>query len=371
MMQRTALQLFFSLALLSATLFHGCGTNHATSKSDTTHRKTNNPSSGQSSVVNITPKPLSIEEQLEADKDGEGSYVAYWKLDSNHLVVEKRKDSYYNLYLYSLTDSKVTFDKYLIDSSEPVTDLMIDPDQEGVMTFKRGGESVAFDYIHLHYVVDNGDVSSSASPLEQIRALIKSGNATYLCVGDSTRSDDPTYDNGHIVEMIGDAIAPYGNSVKNLSVTGILLKDVVEHRWDRLNMDTIVSEIAGDGSHTIVDIDLGINDYGEFTQEIDANMRKLVQTLLAKKPKVHILLEVPGRTYYDKENMSNFFIRTYKKIADDYHIAFLDIPTNAMPLDELDLSWYRYANGRQDQTHLSMKGQRRVAEYIISQLLGE
>ncbi len=366
-MQRTTLQLFFALSFLSVTLFHGCGSSHAVAKSDVTHRKTNQPSVQQAS----TPKPMTLAEQLKVDQDGEGEYIAYWKLDDSHLVVEKKKDTYYNLYLYSLKDSKVTFDKYLIDSSEPITDLKKSPDQEGVMIFKRGEESVAFDYANLHYVVDNGDINSSASPLEQIRALIKSGNATYLCVGDSTRSNDPTYDNGHIVEMIRDALAPYGVKVKNISVTGILLKEVVEHRWDRLNMDTIVSEIAGDGSHTIVDIDLGINDYGEFTQKIDANMRKLVQTLLAKKPKVHILLEVPGRTYYDKEEMSNFFIRTYKRIAEDYHLAFLDIPTHAMPLDKLDLSWYRITNGRQDQTHLSMKGQKIVAHYIISQLLGE
>jgi hypothetical protein len=99
--------------------------------------------------------------------------------------------------------------------------------------------------------------------------------------------------------------------------------------------------------------------------QIEYYLDKIISSIRGKKPKVHFILTVPNRVYYNLEQISNEMISIYSSLSDKYHYPMIDIPDEAMPLDEVSLSWYRDG----DQTHLKRSAQERIARVILSKII--
>ncbi len=212
--------------------------------------------------------------------------------------------------------------------------------------------------------------------LNTIRDMILHSHPHYLCVGDSTRSEDPVYDNGHIVEEIDQTLSEYGVTVINKAVTGMELREFVSNLRSEYSLKQLLDDIPGDGENYIVSINLGLNDYdGDGNrvkkQQIENDLTKIIVDLFHAHPKVHPILVTPNHVLYDDGFiMQNFFVSLYKKLGNKYHIPVINVADGAMK--NVDMSWYRKdKNGKQDFTHLNRKGQHIVAKYILSQLLGK
>ncbi len=200
-----------------------------------------------------------------------------------------------------------------------------------------------------------------------IKRLIHSGHATYIMVGDSTRSYHPVYQNQYVFETIKAGLSPYGVKCINKAQTGMKAKEFADASSSRFDWHEVANMIEGDGSTTIIDLSLGINDYDDIDSEnsLEYNLEKIIDSIRSRKPKVHFILTVPNRVYYSPESMTDKFESIYRDLANRYNFPLIDIPNEAMPLDEISLSWYRDG----DQTHLKRPAQERIARVILSKII--
>jgi hypothetical protein len=212
----------------------------------------------------------------------------------------------------------------------------------------------------------------SFSSIQSLIAASKNGtfsDVRYICYGDSTRSVSE-YENQYVFEYVKEALSAYNVTAINKSITGILARDAANSSFlyggRAASWVSIVNTIEGNGIHTIVDICLGLNDYGEYSNDqIKEYLRTVITSIRDRKPYTHFILTVPSRTYYDKEDMSNELISIYRELSNELSIPMINVPRDAMPLDELTLGWYRSG----DQTHLTRESQRKIANLILSKIL--
>jgi PKD repeat protein len=212
----------------------------------------------------------------------------------------------------------------------------------------------------------------SFSSIQSLIAASKDGtfsDVRYICYGDSTRSVSE-YENQYVFEYVKSTLSQYHVTSINKSITGILARDAANASFlyggREASWVSIVNSIEGDGIHTIVDISIGLNDYGEYSNDqIKDFIRTVITSIRNKKPYTHFILTVPSRTYYDRENMSNGLISIYRELSNELSIPMINVPRDAMPLDELTLDWYRSG----DQTHLTRESQRKIANLILSKIL--
>lgn len=200
----------------------------------------------------------------------------------------------------------------------------------------------------IHYLIENAHVH----------------NTTYICYGDSTRSYSE-YNNHHVFENIQDALIPYGVSSINKSVTGISAKDASRSSFTYTNWSDIRDMISGDGKTTIVDISLGINDDESSDSQLKHNLKNIILSIRETKPNTHFILTVPSRTFYNTTYKSERFITIYSELSNELNIPYINVPDEAMPLDQLTLDWYRPG----DQTHLTQESQRKISNLILSTIL--
>ncbi len=206
----------------------------------------------------------------------------------------------------------------------------------------------------------------SFSSIRDLIANAHTEDVTYICYGDSTRSVSH-YQNQYVFENVKDALNGFGVNSINAAVTGIRAKDAADDSFvDGNNWIDIAHMIPDDGAHTILDISLGINDYDEVPdEEIKSALKKIITSIRTTKPNTHFILTVPSRVYYSPQNMSDGLIAIYKELSNELSIPMINVPEEAMPLDELTLSWYREG----DQTHLTPESQRKIANLILSKIL--
>ena len=194
------------------------------------------------------------------------------------------------------------------------------------------------------------------------KSIIASHDGQYICVGDSTRAYSE-YNNHYVYEKIKDTLGGYGIESINKAYAGITAKEYAS-KW---YFDDLIGSIDGDGSKSIVDISLGINDqWHDSSNEIKNSLERLISKIRTAKPNVAIILTVPNRVYFNKEQLSNEFISIYKSLSSEFGYPMIDIPHEAMPLDELSSSWYR---GDGDNTHLASWPQSKIADVILSKIL--
>ncbi len=213
------------------------------------------------------------------------------------------------------------------------------------------------------------DYDPSFSTIRKLISNAHSNDLTYICFGDSTRSVSQ-YNNHYVFENIKNALSAYGITSINKSVTGVYVKQAAGGVTDEPALPTahwsnIEKEISGNGATTIVNIALGLNDYsdGYANVTIKADIQTVITSIRKTKPNTHFILTVPSRTFYDKD--SDNLLTIYRELSDELGIPYINVPDEAMPLDELSLDWYLSG----DQTHLTQESQDKISDLILSKIL--
>jgi len=248
------------------------------------------------------------------------------------------------------------------DTNNPVNDLTVEDDIGTLLETSTDIEVKASDTPTYPY-------DASFSTIQSLISNADSTGLTYICYGDSTRTD--VYENHYVFENVKEGLASHNVSAINMSVTGIYAKQAAGGMADGIRSSSdwskVAQAISGTGATTILNISsIGLNDYGEFSnEEIKSDIKKVITLIRGQKPNTHFILTVPSRTYYDAENMSNALISIYQDLSNELSIPYINVPDEAMPLDELTLDWYRPG----DQTHLARDIQVVIANLILSKIL--
>ncbi len=204
-----------------------------------------------------------------------------------------------------------------------------------------------------------------------IHTLISNANqgfisdATYICVGDSTRAES-SHNGQYLFYELEDELRRYNVNSHLLARAGHQAKQFAYEDTTPTWRD-VVSYIPADGADTIVDISLGINDcWDNKKYSIKRSLRDAITKIKSKKPKTHFLLSVPNRVYNDRA-MTNFLRDTYVDLSKELKIPLNNLIDDLMPTkSSTPYSWYRNDGFN---VHLSRTGQSVVARFILGNML--
>ncbi len=246
---------------------------------------------------------------------------------------------------------------------------------------------------------ENKIPKSYDGPFGDIKTLLQKSkdgeiaDVTYISLGDSTRADDPHYNNGEVFDLVSTKLDEYG-------VNSILQAQAGHsaRRWNNYdNSGTLagyttwedtVANIPGDGSTTILNISLGIND-ARYTGSKEKetilfhldNADQGISKLLAQKPNTHIILTMPNKMVGKEKNDGKNHDLDYK--SKEVYDAYIELAKKYPMIDvmdelfggEKDMSMYRAADeeeyGEGVGIHLSAKGQKEVGDLILKTILPE
>ncbi len=192
-------------------------------------------------------------------------------------------------------------------------------------------------------------------------------DATYICVGDSTRADDGKHGGEYLYYQVRDTLKQYNVNSHLLAKSGHTMRDFAGDIFTP-NWKDAVNLIPGNGEHSIVDISLGINDVwnSNIMYNISSNIESAISKIRAYKPKTIFILTMPNRQYNDDQNtqiMRNSYIQT----AQELNIPLINVIDSLMPTkEETSYSWYK-KDGL--NVHLSQEGQKLIADFILDNIL--
>jgi len=215
-------------------------------------------------------------------------------------------------------------------------------------------------------------IATRDSTFNAIKALISNANqglitdATYICVGDSTRAES-RHEGQYLFYEMSSKLRQYNLSSHLLARAGHEAKQFLNETASPTWRET-VDLIPGDGNHCIVDISLGINDYWNYggTSNIQSDIKNAILKIKALKPLTHFVLSMPNRAYND-DTMTQDLKNIYISLSYELNIPLNNIVDDLMPTQyETPYSWYRDDGFN---VHLSREGQSVIAEYILGNML--
>jgi lysophospholipase L1-like esterase len=215
--------------------------------------------------------------------------------------------------------------------------------------------------------------------LSAISKLIKNNNdVTYIIVGDSTRS---TLDSPKYLPRMKETLDKYNVTSILHATSGYKLEWFAYPDRNPLvkkdpSYETVIADIPNDGTHTIVDISLAVNDmWDEKTKSaLVDNLKKSVSLIKASKPKTIFLFTSPNpmRT---NNSITNIYINAYKTVSQEIEIPFINYYDNVFKnytQDQKDLLYRNEKMGADKvelgNVHFSEKGQIEMADYVLEQL---
>jgi hypothetical protein len=191
-------------------------------------------------------------------------------------------------------------------------------------------------------------------------------NATYICVGDSTRAESPKYNGQYLYYELRDTLSNYNVKSKLFARAGHEARQFANASatptWQQ-----VASSIEGDGSTTIVDISLGINDvWNQAGSMLEGNLRYAINSIKSQKPNTIFMLTMPNRQYGNDYN-TNQWKSVYLKLSREMNIPLNNIVDSLMKTDSsTSYSWY---NNDGLNVHLSLSGQHLIANFILQNIL--
>jgi len=239
-----------------------------------------------------------------------------------------------------------------------------------------------------------------AHSFEDIKALLKDAkdgniqNARYICLGDSTRAkSDVQYSER------------YFNAVKK-ALNGYNVHSILEargnHRLEQFldesmhpTLGDVLNDIPGDGSTTLLDLSLGVNDLfhendkhkedplyftkysDEYKKIIKDRLIEAITKIRESKPKTSIFLVTPN-PIREWEDATEFLVEIYKEVAQEQNLPLAnfthDKMKDGMTTDEENEfdDWYRNNHRSKDGIdgiHFSDKGLKELSDYVLSKIL--
>ena len=238
-------------------------------------------------------------------------------------------------------------------------------DTKGIERYKSVHINVKEDTHRDDIPADDGSFTAISSIIaDAYRNTIS--DATYICVGDSTRAESRR-EGQYLYYQLRDTLNQYHVHSHLLARAGHtaeqFLNQTLSPSWSE-----VADIIPAQGNHAIVDISLGINDYwaGHSIDAIKNDIKTAIAKIKARKPRTHFMLTMPNRVYHDR-SMTNNLRKLYISLSQELHIPLNNTIDNLMPTQEdTPYSWY-LKDGF--EVHLSREGQQKVADFILGNIL--
>jgi len=209
-------------------------------------------------------------------------------------------------------------------------------------------------------------------------------DATYICLGDSTRAVSDVQNSQRYFNHIRDALKDYNvNSI--LEARGShMLKEFLDES-EHPTLGEVIDDIPNDGSSTILDLSLGVNDLfhendlhesegpfaftthkDEYKKIVKGRLKKAINKIRAAKPNTSIFLVTPNPTR-DWEGGTHFMLNIYKEVSRELNLPLADFVDERMHGGDTESGdyddWYR------DGIHFSDKALDKLASYVLSKIL--
>jgi len=213
-------------------------------------------------------------------------------------------------------------------------------------------------------------------------------NITILLVGDSTMADKPDPENNP-ERGWGQMLAQFFNenvTVKNFAVNGRSTKSFIdEGKWDK-----VISEIKK-GDYVFIQFghnDQKENDPNRYTNPVTAyryNLQKYVNETRSKGGIPVLFSSIVRRKFYESGTLIDthgIYPLLVRQVAEDINVPFVDLQYKSEQLvfslgDEKSKELYlwvepgvydKFPDGKQDDTHFSVKGATKMAMLAIEGL---
>jgi len=271
----------------------------------------------------------------------------------------------------------------------------VDTSKTGIYKIKysvkdSGGNSVQI-FRTVHVKDTQLQYNIPAHTFDDIKSLLKDAkagkiqNVTYICLGDSTRAISDVQHSEKYFNAIKNALNSYNvNSILEARGSHMLMQflDGSEHP----TLADVLDDIPADGSTTLLDISLGVNDLfhendlhedegpfaftnhkAEYKQIIKGRLVEAINKIRESKPKTSIFLVTPNPTR-DWEGGTKFMLEIYKEVANEMALPLADFVDDVMEGGETTEEgefddWYR------DGIHFSDKGLKELSDYVLSKIL--
>jgi len=204
--------------------------------------------------------------------------------------------------------------------------------------------------------------SAKPVPYDDIQQLMNQAitgindNVQYIVTGDSTRDNHYNEMIAYYIEQLSKAnISVYNNSASRQSGQDW------KNNADQTTLGQAVAATFGDGSNTILEFSLGINDYsnGATKEDIKRWLKEGLESYLRSKPEAKVLLVTPIKTGYKKRN--RVLKEIYNELSFELYIPLVDglVPTKTV---------YKNSDYYHDSTHPNKFGSIRIVNYILSEI---
>jgi hypothetical protein len=224
---------------------------------------------------------------------------------------------------------------------------------------------------------------TNADLLDEVKTIITSGKATYICVGDSTRVK-PKYpgqrpDSTLLFETVQSKLATYQVHSFLRARSGHKLEEFINSNgtihptYHDILYIIDNNTTSPDGKDTIVDISLAINDYlalkqsdkANIAQQLKNRLLKAISLIKSKKPQTTFLLSSPNPIKGDK-NME-IYMDVYQEVATQLALPFINFYDDVF-VGLSNTEQKALYEGSGDYTHYGSKGLKMMAEYILSKI---
>jgi hypothetical protein len=255
----------------------------------------------------------------------------------------------------------------------------IDLTSTGVYTVSYTAIDAANNAVTINrYVIVTSPTAQSFADIQNLIQQSKDGyisNLTYISIGDSTRADTTTHQAQYLFEEMQKTLSNYNvdcelfarSALEAKHFADLYVEGVYEeyeafknYTWKNL----VDNYIQNDGSTTILDISLGVNDgWTGNLGELKSYLTSAINHIRVEKPKTHFILTMPARLL-EESGTTNTLRSTYIALSEELNIPMNNVVDSLMPTREsTNESWYK------DNVHLSESGNIVLANFILSNIL--
>ena len=279
--------------------------------------------------------------------------------------VKKDADSYVKEHIAEVEADVAEFERNI---NTDVQKFKIDTNAI-VNTYKNEVEGFSGEIESINTQLEHNGVNYGLTKAHKLIVEAYSNNeeVQYFMVGDSIRNSNGKY----IYEIVSNKLTNLGVNCTLRGHSGLSLvhwsgKTVVT-QGDELASD-LIPFINGDGSNTIVDISLGLNDPYLTKEELLECLQMGIDIIKLSKPNTTFILTSPhkhGDIDAQKSHRDNLKYAYETMIKNNSDIGYINVFDNVFSSYTTEIG-YKYMS---DLLHPNELGQRAIANYIISKLI--